>query len=517
MSPRKHLGWYVLAACTCAIILVPILSIVLNAWIQHDTPLSEFFSHSNLLVLGMNTIVLMSAVGLITGVLGSLSAWVTTFYTFPSSRLLDGLLLMPLAVPSYVMAFVYLGLIDDTGMPWLIYGIRSPLGVACVLSLSLYPYVYFIVKSALKTQGPRVFEAAQVLGLRPFQAFLKVSLPMAVPWIVGGILLVAMEVLGNFGAVSLFNYDTLTTGVYKAWFGFFSFSSALKLALLILALAFLLVGFQMLSERRKKFTALGTAPLSQRPITGIKKWMAIGFCWGLVALSFVLPVAQLSVWASESVGLGTTPQYIELLMNSLTLAVGGTIAVCVGCVCLCFANRWCGLPGTSLFKRSATLGYALPGTVLAVGLFSAISFMAHSSWISMGLTSSCIGLIWGYTCRFMVLAINPIDGALKRLPSRYEEASTILGIKGISQIIRIHFPIMRWGFVVAGVLVFVDIMRELPMTLMMRPFGWDTLSVRVFEMTSEGEWVRAALPALMLILLGLLPACFLVKVSRYES
>lgn len=522
--PRITLPWAT-ASGIALITLIPLA--VIAASVLHPDPVIwrhlRDFVLSELLV---NTLWLVFGVGLGVLLVGVSSAWLTAAYEFPGRRLFEWALLLPLALPAYISAFVWLGLFDVTGSVslWLreigvvLPMIRSRGGIILLLSLSLYPYVFLTARAAFLGQGARLLEAAQSLGLSRRQAFWRVALPMAYPGIVAGLILALMETLAEFGAVSIFNYNTFTAAIYKAWFGLFSLTMASQLAsmLVFFVLLALLIEGQMRARRHYAAAArAGEKPLRWH-LRGGMAFAASSWCAALLFISFLLPVAQIGWWAWDMGSTDLDSRYWGFALHSLWL--GGLGAVCVVSLAMAlgYAQRLQPGGGMRLMTRLATLGYAMPGAVLAVGLFIPQAWL-DNQMIAAGivqapvLQGTLIVMLLAYAARFTAVAFNPIEAGLVRISPRIDEAAQLFGVTGLARLRRVHLPMLSVSVLTAAALVFVDILKELPITLMTRPFGWDTLAVRVFEMTSEGEWERAALPALAIIVVGLLPVWLLTK------
>jgi len=527
-------GWRLATGAVALTVVLPL--VVIFSYFLH--PEQEIWRHlvDNLLgSLLKNTAVLVA--GVITGtfLLGVSLAWLTGVCEFPGRKVFSWALLLPMAMPTYVLAFVTLGLFDYSGPVqsflrdlspshriWFP-NIRSAGGVIAVMSLALYPYVYLLARSAFKTQGKRAMEAARSLGYTPLAAFFKVALPMARPWIAAGLMLVLMEALADFGAVSIFNYDTFTTAIYKAWFGFFSLSAAAQLSalLVIIVLAVIVVEQKMRAKMRFGQSGRMSLETGKINITGWRRWMAAVFALAIVLSAFVIPFGQLLIWSAQIFVEEFTVGYLGLLSRSLMFAVIAT-GVIGGCaLLLAYTQRRHADISTNWLVRISTLGYALPGTVLAVGIFIVISYVDNlliyllrivSGYDAGPLIQGTIFIvIAAYMVRFMAAGFSAIGSAMHRLTPNLDEAAISMGVTGVSLLRRVHAPILKSGILTASMLVFVDVMKEMPITLMTRPFGWDTLAVKIFELTSEGEWERAALPAVALVLGGLLPVIFLSR------
>jgi len=328
--------------------------------------------------------------------------------------------------------------------------------------------------------------------------------------------------------VSIFNYDTFTTAIYKAWFGFFSLSAAAQLSTFLVALVFILIVLEQRLRKRMRFTQSRITPKAERIIlVGSKKWLASGYCMFVLLISFLLPALQLLSWSLNVFSEEFDGRYLGLLTRSLTLGLSSALLIVTVAVLLAYAGRRHSDRLTQSLIRLATLGYALPGTVLAVGIFIPLATLDNffidsaRSYFHLELPQLLQGtvliMLVAYLIRFMAAGFKSIDSAMHRVTNNIDEASRLMGLRGVKLIAKVHLPILKSGIFTALTLVFVDVMKEMPITLMTRPFGWDTLAVKIFELTSEGEWERAALPALTLLLSGLIPIVLLMRGTEKGS
>ena len=534
MRDFSILPWKLGSALIAGLVLAPLMVIFFFIF----SPSDEVWIHlvdTVLLELLVNTFWLLLGVGIGTSVLGISLAWLTVTCEFPGRKFFDWALVLPLALPAYVTAFVLIGLLDFSGpvqshlrewfgtaLPWFP-NIRSTGGVILVMTVAFYPYVYLLSRNAFLTQGRRGIEAAQSLGRSQASGFFHVALPMARPWIVAGLMLALMETLADFGTVSTFNYDTFTTAIYKAWFGMFSLSAAAQLSSILVVIVFLM----LLLEQRLRFRArysqiekLGFS-LIRVKLRGARQWWVFCYLGSILSFAFILPFFQLILWAMEVFQRDFDARYLGFLTHSVLLGAIAAILTTGCALVLVYTNRLSKTIGTDIMVRLATLGYALPGAVLAIGGMILVSWIDHQLiagtetllGVKTGffITGTLFAILLAYLARFLVVAHSPVESAIQRVTPSIDEASRSLGVSGLRMFKKVHFPILQSGIFTAVVLVFVDVMKEMPITLMTRPFGWDTLAVRIFEMTSEGEWERAALPAVALVLAGLVPVIMLTK------
>jgi len=525
------------AVVVVGLLAAPALLPLLTAVVAWATPAGEVWQHQLQHVLprvAWNTMLLLLIVGSATALLGTALAWLVAGHDFPGRSVFTWALLLPLAVPGYVLAVVFAGALDYAGplqswlrdaahVPLRLPPIRSLGGAALVLTLCLYPYVYMLARVAFESAGARALEAAQSLGLDRRAAFRKVMLPLARPAVAAGVGLVCMETLADFGVVAALNVDTFTTAIYRAWFGMFSINAALQMAALLGLLA---LGGVWLERRLRG----GRSFAAQRPSGELQRERLVG-ARGLVAtlvatlvllLAFVLPMAQLLAWSITHAATDLDARYWAFAARSVAVAASGALVVVTAALVLGYALRRESRPWVRGLGRFATVGYAIPGTVLAVGLFAPVA--ALNGWLQSALEGllgaaspqlflqgTVLTMFIAYLARFLAVGTGPVESGLDRIHHNLDEAAANLGVRGVARLRRVHFPLLRGSLLGAAVLVFVDLMKELPITLMTRPFGFETLAVRVFEMAAEGEWQRAALPSVLIVAAGVLPVVLLAR------
>lgn len=523
--------WPVASGIVALLVASPLLVVVSSL----ATPSLDIWRHlwqTQLVELIWNTVKLMFGVGAGVFILGTGLAWLVTRYRFPGRGIFEWLLILPLAMPTYVIGFVFLAIFDYTGpiQTWLraIFGsevwfpeIKSYGGVTLVMSLVLYPYVYMLARTAFLEQATATLEAARSLGVGPSGLFLRVALPLARPSIIAGMSFALMEALADFGTVAIFGYHTFTVAIYRVWFGMFDRPAATQIASLLMLFTFGLYLLVRAGRGRVRFyQTQGTVrPYLPRRLRGWKALAATGTTSLLVGISFVLPVIQLAVWVVGQ--LGADHRYAELLSNTLVLGVTTALLALAAAVVVAYGLRLSHSQAVTAFAGVASMGYALPGSVIAVGVLAPLAFFDHTLdvflqrtvGISSGLllTGSMVGLVFAYLVRFLAVGFQTVEASLTKITPNMDMAGLSLGSSTGRVLWRIHLPLIRRGLIAALVLVFVDVMKEMPATLLLRPFGYDTLAVRVWQFTSESLWDSAALPALTIVVAGILPVVVLVK------
>ena len=519
---RQRLFWRAVVLLIAALVVAPLIVLLTRIGDADASLIEHLLEHVLPRVFG-HTLLLTTLVAGATAALGAGLAWLISRYRFPGRDVFSWALLLPLALPAYVLAFVAVGLLDFAGPLQTalraLFGpdlrlppVRSVGGAALVLSLSFYPYVYLLCRSAFDSQGQRAMEAARSLGLSRRQAFWRVALPMSRPWLAAGLLLVVMETLADFGTVSVFNVDTFTTAIYKSWFGLFSLGTAAQLASLLLLIGFVLAMTEHRLRGRAGYWSTGRSVAAPgEPIDGARRWLATAACLGVLLLAFLLPLAQLVVWATSGwTGVDVVSLRAARPSSSVRPAAGLVVATAL---LLAYARRES--PGrlTEMAARLATLGYAIPGAVLAVGVFVALTLadrvLPALTGVDWRVGGTLVAILLAYVARFLAVGFGPVEAGMARIGRSLDDAARVLGAGSRRRLLRIHLPLLAPSLFTAAALVLVDVMKEMPITLMTRPFGWDTLAVRIFELTSEGQWEAAALPSLALVATGLLPLSLL--------
>jgi len=524
--------WQALGLLIAGLVALPIAVVVLQ-WGVFGLGEQAIWQHllsTRLDRLTLNTLTLLVGVGLGVSLLGVSLAWLVSTCRFPGRGFFEWALMLPLAIPGYVMAFVYLALFtyagpvqtwwrarfgSSAGFP----DIQGAGGVILVFSLVLYPYVYMLARSAFLHQGPAMMDAARILGLNGRQAFFRVALPVARPAIAGGVALALSETLADFGAVSVFNFDTYTTAVYSAWYGLFNLQVAAQLASLLLVFVVVLLALERYSRRQARYHAQRSTAVPRMQNLGRRAWLATAWCSLVLFLAFIVPAGQLLLWVLETGLADLDSRYLEFFWHTLMLGAMAAVVTAVLALLLGWIKRQSGtgrwMPGA---LRLATLGYALPGSVLAVGIMLVFTGLDHGLEYLLGfrllLAGSVTALVLAYITRFLAVAHAPVEAGMESIRPSMLEAARSLGASPGRVLRRLAIPALRPALLTALILVFVDVMKEMPATLIVRPFGWDTLAVRIYTMTAEGQWERAALPALTLLLVGLVPVILLVRSSR---
>ncbi|MFN3216882.1 MAG: ABC transporter permease [Acidimicrobiales bacterium] len=498
-------SWATATISSSAAVSVPVLVIVWSI-VQPDTEVWRQLWETRLPGMLRETAILLVTVVAGTLVLGTSLAWIVTAYRFPGSRLLGWLLVTPLAIPGYVLGFVWLDTLQE---PLGARAVRSIWLCALTLTLTLYPYVYLFARAAFREQSQRSIDVARSLGCSRMRAFWRVVLPMARPSLAGGAALVGMEVLTDVGTVRLFNVSTIADGVLRVWFGTGNRNAAAELAVLLIAIAVVLITVERLARRRARFTQAGSRNVMQaEPLRGTRAVAASAFGWGIFAIAIALPVYRLITWAFEA---QRTNQTVTVagdvgfhLTASLRVAGAATLA-CLGLGLLLAVGLDRRRRSGMFLARLATLGYAVPGPVVAIGVLVTLAALDRQDWLPTDvlLVGSFVGLVYALVVRFLAVAFQGIDASLGKVSPSVVASARTLGAGRFRVATRIELPLAGAGIIAASVLVAIDTLKELPVTLLLRPFGTDTLPIWVWQATSESLWVQAAVPSLAIVALGM--------------
>ena len=528
--------WAWTAIGIAAVVAVPIAAVLSSLAV----PSGDVWRHlwrTQLLELIANTLLLLLGVGMGTLLVGGGLAWLVVFHRFPGRSVLEWALILPLAVPAYVIGFTFLGLFEYAGpiqgalrgalgagarLPEL----RSYGGVVAMMTLVFYPYVYLLARIAFREEGTAAVEIARTLGRSRPAAFLAVTVPMARPALAAGVALAMMEALADFGTVATFGYRTLTEAIYRVWYGMFDRIAATQLASVLLLFALALLLLEHRSRGRARFIQRGrpSRALEPEPLRGLRAAAATAVCVGVLGPAFVLPVGQLAWWALAAVRGGrVAPDFLALLEHTALLAAAAAGLACALAVLLAYAGRLRGTLAVRLAARLASMGYALPGAVIAVGVLLPLAWADHvlvppleralDRPLGLLLTGSAAGLILAYVVRFLAVGLQSVEASLGRIPPSLDDAARTLGARAGVALRRVHLPLIRGGLLTALVLVFVEAMKEMPATLLLRPFRLNTLAIEIWERTSEAMWQEAAVPALALVGVGLLPVMLLIRLT----
>ncbi|WP_194437969.1 ABC transporter permease [Vibrio fluminensis] len=533
---EKNSIWKASSGTLALLLVLPIFAIFFTAIGETD----QLFSHLMSTVLPtytFNTIALAVGVMLLSLVFGIPSAWLMAMCRLPSERILQWALVLPLAMPAYIVGYIFTDWFDFAGpiqialrdlMGWQagdywFPDIRTLGGAIVVLALVLYPYVYLLCRAAFMEQNVSLLQSARLLKCSPWESFYRISLPLVRPAIAVGLSLVAMETIGDFGTVSYFAVNTLTTAVYDTWLGYSSLTAAAKISAIMLVFVILLLSTERYSRRKQKLfqNQFSSREDFRYELTGWKKWLALVWCWGLVSVAFIFPLGQLLIYAYKYFAQSWTTEFQQYAINSLYVSLSAAVIAVLIALVVNFYQRLSAKRTAVAFMRFSSLGYAVPGTVLAIGVMVPVLFMDHlvndiakaMEWGRPGLifSGSMFAIIFALVVRFSAVAIGSIESSLSKVSPSLDMASRTMGCNANQMLRRVHLPLIRRGALIAGLLVFIESMKELNASLLLRPFNFETLATYVYNFASDEHLELAAMPAVLLVLVGLVP---LVLVNR---
>lgn len=536
---KQHTNsWLILSLLGAAVVLLPLFPIVLSLL---QPPNENWQQIREYLLTGylLNTLQLVVLTGFFTVVLGVSLAWLVAAYDFPLRSFFRWALLLPLAVPPYIAAYTYTTMFSYTGIVqktlreafgitpnpnW--FGIMSLRGAVFILSLFLFPYVYMIARSFFERQSGAYIENAMLLGRGSAAIFFRVALPLARPAVIGGLALVIFEVLSDYGVTSYYGVHTISTAIFQTWFGRYDVDSAIRLAayLMIAVIGIFLV--ERLVRRNRRFSASTSKsrPLVPRRLEGASAWATVLFCGGVFAWSFLFPFVQLIVWAWWTYADVLTPNFGELLYRSVFLALLATGIILVLATIVANVHRTSATTFTYFLSRWVTAGYSIPGAIVAVGVlafFIGLDKLLAPLYKTMGLGSaplvlslSVVMLVVAYIVRFMATGYNAVEAGFEKLGKTYMEVSRTLGFGMTRTFFKVDLPLMKGALLGGAVLTFVEIVKELPLALLLRPFNFETLATRAYRYAHDEMIHEAAVPSLMIIGVSMIAVYFLNRLGR---
>lgn len=523
MSTLKKIPLFILL-----LILFAPLFFLAESWFLPADKAWFFFLEEEIYSTIKDTLIFSLGTVLVSAIIGVVAAYIMVFYRIPGKAFFQWALILPLAFPAYILGFIYLGLFEATGVFQVKlneYGfqmqlpvIKNMIGAIIFKSLTLFPYVYILSKTAFSTQSYRLIESATLLGCSQTRLIFKILLPLAWPWIFSGMMLVFMESLADFGMVKLFNIETLTTVIYSKWGGEQSFLSAARISFLLLLflVLFFLIQNQFKGFRKVYFnTKEGLANFRMYTPNFFIRFLCLSFVVFTFLISFLMPVVLLLWWAINNhlnMPSNSWQYYLNPTWNSFILSIMSAVMITLIAIVFSLYDRYLKSKIISFLINLSTMGYALPGTLLGICVFAFLNFLDIQLKINI-LSSSVLALLLGFFIRFNAVAFQSVSSAFERIPPALDESSYLLGKNPFQIFGKIHLPLIKAGLFSSMLLVFVDVMKELPLTLIMRPFNGDVLTLKIYNFTAEGEWGRASFPALLLVLVGVLPILLLTKFS----
>jgi iron(III) transport system permease protein len=519
-----------------ALLVLPVAA-VLASWFQWNAASGQILREMAATVLpdyALSSLLLCLAVAAGVMLVGTATAAAVTLFDFPGRRTFEWALLLPLAMPAYVVAYAYTDFLQFSGplQTWLrarfgLEGrvfpeVRNLAGAAWVFVFALYPYVYLLARSALVERAAHLMEAARLLGAPLHRRIRRVALPLARPAVAAGTALALMETLADFGVVSYFGIQTFTAGIYKAWLAMDNRIAAAQLATMLLVVVAVLLALEQRAQQRLRFAAgrgarAGSADAQPVPLQGWRRLSAWAICGLPVLMGFVLPVLFMLRPLAADWSVLPWDRFLQWAFHSLRLgALSAGLAVLLALL-LAFSLRRAPDPVTRGVVRLAGLGYAVPGAVIVVGLLLPVGWLqqvAPGSGVGYWVTATVLGIVWAYLVRFISVALQSVQSGYARIPASLDDSARMLGTGGLALLARVHWPLLKRSAAVAALLVFVDVMKELPATLVLRPFNSDTLAVVAYQLARDERLGEAALPSLALVVVGLLPVILLSRALR---
>lgn len=535
---RNRSPWWTFATLTIAILVgIPVFTVAANIFVpsgdvwQHlaSTVLDDYVLNSFWLMIGVGTGVFIIGVG---------TAWLVTMCKFPGSKLFEWMLILPMAVPAYLMAYSYTDFFTYTGPAQVFLrdvtgwglgdywfpDIRSLQGAILMMSFVFYPYVYMLTRAAFMEQSSSLLEAGRSLGASPLKSFFKIALPLARPSIAAGMALSLMETLNDFGTVDYFGVQTFTTGIYRTWFGLGERAAAAQLAGFLLIFILFLILLERWSRSKMRIDSRGSGRFKRLKIFDLSGWKAWGstiFCFLPVFIGFILPTAILFEMMLSNIDVALDSRFIAFSLNTIIVAVIAGITALALAILMAYGVRLNPSWITKTATRIGSLGYAIPGSVIAVGILIPFGWTDNmlDSWLrsTLGISSGLLlsgtifALIFAYVVRFLAVAFNTVEASLAKITPNMDEAAEGLGYSFTKTLKKIHIPMMSGSLFTAIMLVIVDVIKELPATLIVRPFNFDTLAVQVYRLASDERLAESSGAALAIILVGLIPVFILSK------
>ena len=533
MSFSKILSpWYVLPIITLLIFLAPILIILSSIFSDYSDNWEHIYNYV-LIDYVINSIVLVSGVSVLVMAIGSVTAWVVTNYNFFGKKFFEWGLILPLAIPPYILAYTFTGLFDSYGTvneiardlfnlqqsAVLFPNIRNIYGAIIVFAFTLYPYVYLICRTAFLNQSKSMFEVGRTLGLSQTLIFFRLALPLVRPALIAGTMIVAMETLSDFGAVDHFAVSTFTTGIFRTWYGMYDLTTAMQLAsMLLIFITFCLI-IERTSRRNASYDSVSSnfKPSLVQKLDSLKSFACFLVCFLPIFIGFLLPILEILNWALSFNSGFFDKQFLSISSNTILLSVTSAILCTFIAMMINFSIRYKNSPLLKFINPFLNVGYAVPGLILAVGIVQLFVFVDSkllSSLEGYFLTGSIFGLIFAYVIKSYALANSTYEAGYQKINKVIDDSARILKSRGFNLLYRVHFPILKTSFFTSILLVTSEVVKELPATLILRPFNFETLAVSTYIYASEERMIEAAAPATAIILIGLIPIYFISKMIR---
>ncbi|NQY22069.1 MAG: iron ABC transporter permease [Campylobacteraceae bacterium] len=507
------------------LISIPALLILANIF----TPTSEIWLHLKDTVLSeyiYNSLYIMFGVAIMTSIIGFSTAYITTMYSFTFSKFYHYALILPFAIPTYIVSYVYAGMFDITGsVTMFILGllgkenitqvyfmdIMSIEGAVIVMSLVLYPYVYLISKTYLIAESSSIIDASKTMGLSPWKTFIKVIIPISRPAIVAGTILAVMEAVADFGVVDYYGIPTFVTGIFSTWYGMGSVEDASKLASMLMLFIFTLIFLERFQRRNKKYRSSGKdfTPISKKRLKGKSNILAFLLCFFPVFFGFILPFAQMSYWFSLTYMDIIDEDFLRIIIQTVSLGLIGSILITTLGFIFVYNVRLHKNKVSDNLTQIVKLGYSIPGAVVAVGVLSLFGILNRT--FDVLLSGTILSLLFAYCVRFLAISINNYESGFSKIPQSYDDACKTMSLNENSKLKKVIFPLIKNSALASCIVIFIEIIKELPLTMILRPFNFDTLSVYSHELVSQAQVYESSVPAMFIVILGIASVLLLAK------
>ena len=533
MSFSKILSvWYAIPILILILFLAPILVILSSVFSDY----SENWQHIYNYVLAdyvINSIILVAGVSVLVMTIGTVTAWIVTNYSFFGKKFFEWGLILPLAIPPYILAYTFTGLFDSYGTVneiarnlfnlqanvTVFPNIRNIYGAIIVFSFTLYPYVYLICRTAFLNQSRSMFEVGRTLGLSNTSIFFRLALPLVRPALIAGTMIVAMETLSDFGAVDHFAVSTFTTGIFRTWYGMYDLTTAMQLAsMLLIFITFCLI-IERISRKNANYSTIASnyKPTPVKSLPPISSMACFFVCFLPLFIGFILPILEILNWTLSWNSGFLNKQFFSISINTILLSILSAILCTFIAMIINFSIRYKNSFTLKFINPFLNIGYAVPGLILAVGIVQLFVFLDNNvlnSFEEYFLTGSFVGLIFAYIIKSYALANSTYEAGYQKISTVLDDSARILKSKGFNLLFRVHFPILKTSFYTSILLVMSEVVKELPATLILRPFNFETLAVSTYIYASEERMIEAAAPAMAIVLIGLIPIFFLSEMIR---
>jgi len=508
--------------------VVIVLSSLFGDWSEnwvhlYNYVLFDYLSNSAGLIIGVSILVLL---------IGTVTAWTICNYNFRGKSFFEWALILPLSIPPYILAYTFTGLFDTYGSAnniardlfnldhsfILFPNVRNIFGAITVFSFTLYPYVYLVSRSAFLNQSQSMLEAGRMLGLNKMQIFYKLGLPIIRPALIGGLMLVIMETLSDFGAVDHFAVQTFTTGIFRTWYGMYDLNTAMQLASFLLIFVGIFITLERFSRKKAKYSSGSSTfkPVKLIQLSGIKSCIAFLVCFLPIFIGFIVPVTELAIWAYHHNLNFFDDKFINTTINTINLAIIAALLCACFALLVNFSIRFKKNTLSILSNSLLSMGYAVPGLILAVGIVQLFTWIDRSLLMNTEtvLTGSLVGLIFAYVIKSYALANSTFESGFERISLSIDDSAKTLKSSGWNLLKRVHFPLLKTSFLTSMLLVISEVVKELPATLILRPFNFDTLAVSTYIYAAEERMIQASAPAIAIVIVGLIPIIILTKMIK---